>query len=131
MAENRRTTVYLEPDLHRALRLKSVEGDCSISDLVNSAVRRSLLEDAENLAAHHDPTVREDRAAEATVQYGAVVAATDLRHQAVEDGIAWLQQVADEPSADPRPSLELLREVRATEGGEQGATTPADAGSTV
>lgn len=69
MAENRRTTVYLEPDLHRALRLKSVEGDCSISDLVNSAVRRSLLEDAEDLAAF------EERAAEATVPYGDFVLA--------------------------------------------------------
>lgn len=69
MVENRRTTVYLEPDLHRALRLKSVEGDCSISDLVNSAVRRSLLEDAEDLAAF------EERAAEAIVPYGDFVMA--------------------------------------------------------
>ena len=51
MTESRRTTVYLEPDLHRALRLKSVETDCSISDLVNAAVRQSLVEDAEDLAA--------------------------------------------------------------------------------
>ena len=69
MAENRRTTVYLEPDLHRALRLKSVDGDCSISDLVNSAVRRSLLEDAEDLAAF------DERAAEATIPYGDFVLA--------------------------------------------------------
>ena len=34
MAETRRTTIYLEPDLHRALRLKSIETDTSISDLV-------------------------------------------------------------------------------------------------
>jgi hypothetical protein len=69
MAENRRTTVYLEPDLHRALRLKSIDGDCSISDLVNSAVRRTLAEDAEDLAAF------EERAAEATVPYGDFVLA--------------------------------------------------------
>ncbi len=69
MAENRRTTVYLEPDLHRALRLKSAEGDCSISDLVNGAVRRSLVEDAEDLAAF------EERAAEATIPYGDFVMA--------------------------------------------------------
>ena len=69
MADNRRTTVYLEPDLHRALRLKSIEGDCSISDLVNSAVRRSLVEDAEDLAAF------EERAAESTVPYGDFVMA--------------------------------------------------------
>ena len=39
MAENRRTTVYLDSDLHRALRLKAIETDSSISDLVNGAVR--------------------------------------------------------------------------------------------
>ena len=69
MADSRRTTVYLEPDLHRALRLKAIECDCSISDLVNSAVRRSLIEDAEDLAAF------DDRAAEGTVPYGEFVKA--------------------------------------------------------
>jgi predicted transcriptional regulator len=64
MPDNRRTTVYLDSDLHRALRLKAVETDSSISDLVNDAVRRSLLEDAEDLAAF------EERAAEATIPYG-------------------------------------------------------------
>jgi hypothetical protein len=67
--ENRRTTIYLEPDLHRALRLKSIDTDCSISDLVNGAVRHQLAEDAEDLAAF------EDRAAEATVPYGDFVMA--------------------------------------------------------
>jgi hypothetical protein len=69
MPENRRTTVYLEPDLHRALRLKSIETDSSISDLVNGAVRRQLAEDAEDLAAF------EDRAVEAAVPYGDFVMA--------------------------------------------------------
>jgi len=69
MSENRRTTIYLEPDLHRALRLKAIETDSSISDLVNGAIRQSLLEDAEDLAAF------EDRAAEATVPYGDFVMA--------------------------------------------------------
>ena len=69
MADSRRTTVYLEPDLHRALRLKAIDGDCSISDLVNGAVRRALAEDAEDLAAF------EERAAEATIPYGQFVMA--------------------------------------------------------
>ena len=69
MSESRRTTVYLESDLHRALRLKSIEADCSISDLVNGAVRRSLMEDAEDIAAF------EERAAEVTIQYGDFVMA--------------------------------------------------------
>ena len=50
MRSARRATVYLDPDLHRALRLKAAEADRSISDLVNSAVRQTLFEDAEDLA---------------------------------------------------------------------------------
>jgi hypothetical protein len=46
-----RSTIYFEPDLHRALRLKSAHTRRSISDLVNDAVRRALREDQEDLAA--------------------------------------------------------------------------------
>ena len=46
----KRTTVYLEPELHRALRLKSVETSLSLSELLNDAVRDELAEDAEDLA---------------------------------------------------------------------------------
>jgi predicted transcriptional regulator len=38
----KRTTIYLDPDLHKALRLKSVAVSKSISVLVNEAVRESL-----------------------------------------------------------------------------------------
>jgi hypothetical protein len=48
---SKRATVYLEADIHRALRLKAAETDRSVSDLVNEAVKRSLAEDAEDLAA--------------------------------------------------------------------------------
>jgi plasmid stability protein len=51
MSSARRATVYLDPELHRALRVKAAETDQSISDLVNSAVRQTLTEDAEDLAA--------------------------------------------------------------------------------
>lgn len=47
----RRTTVYLEADLHKALKIKAAETDQSVSELVSGAVRRSLLEDIEDLAA--------------------------------------------------------------------------------
>ncbi len=53
-AQNKRTTVYLDPDLHKALRLKSVTVSRSVSDLVNSAVREALVEDAEDLAAFEE-----------------------------------------------------------------------------
>ena len=49
----KRATVYFDPALHRALRLKAAETDRSLSDLVNEAVKLSLAEDAEDLAAFH------------------------------------------------------------------------------
>jgi hypothetical protein len=52
MTTARRATVYLDADLHRALRVKAAETDKSISDLVNAAVRLNLAEDAEDLAAY-------------------------------------------------------------------------------
>ena len=54
----RPATVYMDSDLHRALRLKAAEVDRSISDLVNDAVRRAVGEDAEDLAAFEE-TVKE------------------------------------------------------------------------
>jgi hypothetical protein len=47
----KRATVYFDPDIHRALRLKAAASDDSISDIVNRAVRLSLAEDAEDLEA--------------------------------------------------------------------------------
>jgi hypothetical protein len=48
---NKRATVYFDPDLHRALRLKAAETETSFSELVNEAVKSSLGEDADDLAA--------------------------------------------------------------------------------
>ena len=50
-SQNKRATIYFDPDLHKALRLKSVETSRSVSDLVNEAVKEALAEDAEDLAA--------------------------------------------------------------------------------
>ncbi len=41
-ARTKRTTIYLDPDLHKALRLKAIAVSRSVSDLVNEAVRESL-----------------------------------------------------------------------------------------
>jgi hypothetical protein len=46
----KRSTIYFDPILHKALRMKSVEISRSVSDLVNDAVRELLCEDAEDLA---------------------------------------------------------------------------------
>ena len=57
----KRATVYLEPNLHRALRLKSVETDRSVSELLNDAIRDELAKDAEDLgvfdARKKEPTL--------------------------------------------------------------------------
>jgi len=51
MATPKRATVYFDPALHRALRIKAASTERSLSDLVNDAIRASLAEDAEDLAA--------------------------------------------------------------------------------
>ncbi|MDX9708063.1 MAG: hypothetical protein RBT64_00795 [Trichloromonas sp.] len=59
----KRSTIYFDADLHRALRMKSAAVGRSISTIVNEAVRRALREDQEDLAAF------EARAAEETLSY--------------------------------------------------------------
>lgn len=54
MPTAKRATVYFDESLHRALRLKAAETEQSISDLVNTAVRNALAEDAEDLQAFRD-----------------------------------------------------------------------------
>jgi Antitoxin-like ribbon-helix-helix len=49
MESSKRVTVYFEPEIHRALRLKAATTGQSISDLVNEAVELVLGEDAEDL----------------------------------------------------------------------------------
>jgi len=61
--ENRRSTIYFDEKVHRILRLKAVETHRSVSDLVNEAVKRSLLEDQQDLAAF------EARESEPTISY--------------------------------------------------------------
>jgi plasmid stability protein len=59
----KRTTVYLEQDLHQELRLKAAVTDRSVSELVNEMIRQRLAEDAEELK-----TIRE-RAGEPVISY--------------------------------------------------------------
>jgi hypothetical protein len=51
MSIPKRATVYFDPEVHKALRLRAAASDQSISDMVNEAVRASLAEDAMDLAA--------------------------------------------------------------------------------
>jgi hypothetical protein len=63
----KRATVYLDPLLHKALRLKAVETTQSISKLVNDAIKESLAEDAEDIAAF------KARAKEPLISYDAMI----------------------------------------------------------
>jgi hypothetical protein len=48
---SKRVTVYLQPEYHRALRIKAAETEYSVSELVNEAVQNALREDALDLEA--------------------------------------------------------------------------------
>ncbi len=56
-----RSTVYFEPELHHALRIKAAHSQRTLSDIVNEAVRLALREDEEDLAAFraraHEPLI--------------------------------------------------------------------------
>jgi hypothetical protein len=70
----KRATIYFDPDLHRALRLKAADTDRSISELVNEAVKLRLADDAEDLAAF------EERAGEPNLDFETVL--KDLKQRA-------------------------------------------------
>ncbi len=64
----KRSTIYLEADLHRAVRLKSAHTNRTISDIVNDSLRVTLREDQEDLAAF------EERASEPIISYEELLA---------------------------------------------------------
>jgi plasmid stability protein len=63
-----RSTLYLDPELHQALRLKAATSHRSMSEIVNDAVRAALREDEADLAAFAE------RAGEALLNYEAFLA---------------------------------------------------------
>lgn len=65
--ETKRATIYLDTELHKALKLKAVETSRSVSELVNDAIREALAEDAEDLEAFAE------RAGEPLISYDEMV----------------------------------------------------------
>ena len=51
---SKRATIYLDPKVHHALKIKAAQTHSTVSDLVNDAVRFSLREDSEDLQAIWD-----------------------------------------------------------------------------
>jgi hypothetical protein len=64
---SKRSTIYLDPTLHHALRLKALETSSSMSKIINEALREALAEDADDLS------VFEERADEPLVSYEQMV----------------------------------------------------------
>lgn len=48
---SKRSTVYFDPSIHQALRLKAASTQVSLSELVDEAVRLLMREDQEDISA--------------------------------------------------------------------------------
>lgn len=53
-SRSKRYTVYLDTELHRALRIKAAETEQSVSELVNEAVKQALKENSIDLKAFEE-----------------------------------------------------------------------------
>ncbi len=59
----KRATIYLDPAIHKVLRVKALESDSSVSAIVNEALQHEFLEDQQDLEAFGK------RAKEMTISY--------------------------------------------------------------
>ena len=55
---SKRSTVYFDPAIHQAVRIKAAFSHLSVSEIVDEALRMQLAEDQEDLSAF-DARVRE------------------------------------------------------------------------
>lgn len=65
--KNKRTTVYLDPELLKIVRYQAIQNETSVSQMINDAIRYQLAEDAEDIAAI------EERKNEPLISYEAMV----------------------------------------------------------
>lgn len=65
---SKRSTIYFDPAIHQALRMRAASAQISVSELVDEAVRLMMREDQEDLAAFAQ------RAAEPEITYEALLA---------------------------------------------------------
>jgi plasmid stability protein len=64
---SKRATVYFDPDIHKALKIRAAATQQSLSDLVDAALRQQMKEDQEDLA------IIADRINEPEMSYEAVL----------------------------------------------------------
>lgn len=67
MQESKRAIVYLEPEIHDALRIKAAALRCPVSEIVNDVLRQLLGDDVDDLAAF------EERAEEPEISFDALL----------------------------------------------------------
>lgn len=70
--KSKRSTVYLDPELHRALKMQAAETGTNLSELINRAIRSELREDRDDLA------VFDERASETTISFEDMIKHLDL-----------------------------------------------------
>ena len=68
----KRSTVYLDAELHRALKVQAAETSSNISELINQAVREALRED------HSDLAIFDERSSEPTITFEEMLKRLDL-----------------------------------------------------
>lgn len=64
---SKRSTVYFDPAIHQALRIKAASSHRSLSEIVDEALRAQLAEDQEDLSAF------DERATEPEISYEALL----------------------------------------------------------
>ena len=64
----KRTTIYLDPKLHRAIKIKAIQFNSSISEIIKDALRLALKEDAIDLDAIKDREHETSRPFEAVLK---------------------------------------------------------------
>ena len=65
---SKRSTIYFEPHVHQALKVRAASSHLSVSELVDEAVRLLMREDQEDLAAF------KERESEKEISYEAMLA---------------------------------------------------------
>ena len=57
---SKRATIYFDPGIHQALKMRAACSEQSVSELVDEAVRRLINEDREDQAAFEERTKEPD-----------------------------------------------------------------------
>lgn len=101
----KRATIYVDEELHRALKVKAAALDRTISEIVNEAIRRELAEDADDLAAF------EDSADEPVRPFEEIARALRVSEPTIPFGLADYRRLEALAKAEGRSPAELMHEV--------------------